>query len=191
MLVGGEGPPRAGALLVATPVIGDPNFERAVVLLLHHDDSGSLGVVLNRPGELEVETAVPAWSALATPPGVVHLGGPVGPSGVLALGRAGTDQPPPARGWAELSPGLGAIDLSVEPEELGAPLQALRLYAGYAGWGPAQLAGELAVGAWWVFDALVRDAFSAEPGELWWEVVRRQGGDFRMFAQAPLDPTVN
>jgi putative transcriptional regulator len=188
---GGEGPPRPGALLVATPVIGDPNFERAVVLLLHHDESGSLGIVLNRPSELEVDTALPAWSPLATPPGVVHIGGPVGPSGVLALARTGSDQPPPSQGWAELSPGLGAVDLSLEPDELGAPLQALRLYAGYAGWGPTQLAGELAVGAWWVFDALIRDAFSAEPTELWWEVVRRQGGDFRMFAHAPLDPTVN
>ena len=102
---GGEGPPRAGALLVATPVIGDPNFERAVVLLLHHDESGSLGIVLNRPSELDVETALPAWSPLATPPGVVHIGGPVGPSGVLALARTGSDQPAPGQGWAELSPG--------------------------------------------------------------------------------------
>jgi putative transcriptional regulator len=188
---GGEGPPRAGALLVATPVIGDPNFARAVVLLLQHDPGGSLGVVLNHPSELTVSDALPAWSDLVTAPAVVHIGGPVGEGGVLALGRAASGDRRPQQGWAELSPGLGAVDLSVEPAELGGELQSLRLFAGYAGWGPGQLRAELSVGAWWVFDALIRDAFSPEPAELWWEVVRRQGGDFRIYAHAPVDPTVN
>src|SRR4051812_24516884 len=146
MPTGGERPLRAGALVVATPVIDDPNFERAVVLLLQHDDGGTLGVVLNRPSELEVGEAVPSWAGLVTPPGVIHLGGPVGHGGVLALGRSGADQPTPQQGWAELSPGLGAVDLSMEPDELGGELQALRLFAGYAGWGPGQLRGELSVG---------------------------------------------
>jgi putative transcriptional regulator len=148
-------------------------------------------VVLNRPSELEVSTALPTWSDLATPPAVVHIGGPVGDGGVLALGRAGSGRPVPSQGWAELSPGLGAVDLSIEPDQLGGELLSLRLFAGYAGWGPGQLRGELSVGAWWVFDALLRDAFSETPTELWWEVVKRQGGDFRIYAQAPADPTVN
>lgn len=181
--------PRAGALLVATPAIGDPNFERTVILVLQHDDEGSLGVILNRPSELTVAETVPAWEGEVSVPGVIHVGGPVGQGGMLALARAGATAP--VQGWSELSAGLGALDLTLDPEEVGGELAGLRLFAGYAGWGPGQLRSELMVGAWWVFDALKSDVFTPEPAELWWQVVRRQGGDFRMYAFAPLDPSVN
>ena len=176
-------------MLVATPVIGDPNFDRTVVLLLHHGPEGSLGVVLNRPGELAVADALPAWASVATAPARVHLGGPVGEEGVLALARVGAS--PPSQGWSELTGSLGAVDLDLDPADLGGELAALRLFAGHAGWGPGQLGGEVAVGAWWVFDAHDDDIFSARPEELWWEVVGRQGGEFRMFAHAPVDPSRN
>jgi putative transcriptional regulator len=181
--------PRAGALLVATPAIGDPNFERTVILVLQHDDEGTLGVILNRPSDLTVAETVPAWQSEASAPSVVHLGGPVGQGGMLALARIGATAP--VRGWSELSAGLGALDLTLDPLEVGGDLTGLRLFAGYAGWGAGQLRGELMVGAWWIFDALKSDVFSSEPDELWWQVVRRQGGDFRMYAFAPLDPSVN
>jgi putative transcriptional regulator len=183
------GQPRAGGLLVATPVIGDPNFDRTVVLVLQHDEDGTLGVVLNRPSELTVAEAVPAWGDVVSRPAVVHIGGPVGEGGVLALGRVGATTP--TRGWSELSPGLGALDLTLDPDEVGAELVGLRLFAGYAGWGAGQLRSELAAGAWWTFDAQKSDVFSPQPKELWWEVVRRQGGDYRMFAFAPDDPSRN
>ena len=48
-----------GRLLVATPLLGDPNFERTVVLVLAHGDEGAVGVVLNRPGGTEVATPLP------------------------------------------------------------------------------------------------------------------------------------
>ena len=181
--------PRAGRLLVATLMIGDPNFERAVVLLLDHDEAGSVGVVLNRPTDLEVADALPPWAAVVSGPGVVFEGGPVAAGGVLGLGRAG--RAVPHEGWAPLTSGLATVDVSLEPEELGGDVDALRLFSGYAGWGPGQLDGEVALGAWWVFDAEPADPFSPDPDELWWEVVGRQGGAYRVYRHAPLDPSVN
>jgi putative transcriptional regulator len=70
-------------------------------------------------------------------------------------------------------------------------LQQLRIYSGYAGWGPRQLRGELREGAWWVFDSEPQDWFSTEPGDLWSRVLRRQGGHWKMWAAAPDDPEVN
>ena len=55
----------AGRLLVATPALTDPNFDRAVVLLLDHDEEGTLGVVLNRPTPVEVESVLECWAELA------------------------------------------------------------------------------------------------------------------------------
>src|SRR5581483_6683525 len=66
-----------GHLLVASPKLRDPNFFRAVVLLVQHDENGSLGLVLNRPMEVAVQAA---WKQLSQSPceieGHLHHGGP-------------------------------------------------------------------------------------------------------------------
>jgi len=181
--------PQAGRLVVASLVIGDPNFDRSVVLLLDHDEAGSVGVVLNRPTELAVSLALPEWGLLADEPAVLFEGGPVQAGAVLALGRAGRSAP--ATGWAPLPSGLATVDLTLDPEALGGDVAALRLFSGYAGWGPGQLEAEIAAGAWWVFEAEPDDPFSTVPGELWWEVVGRQGPEYRIYQQAPPDLSVN
>ena len=77
-----------GKLLVATPPLTDPNFDRTVVLLLEYGDDGALGIMLNRPTDTELVDVLPDWSPLASAPGVVFAGGPVMPDSVIALGRA-------------------------------------------------------------------------------------------------------
>ena len=78
--------PKAGRLLVATPLLEDPNFRRAVVLIVEHEDvQGTLGVVLNRPTGIGVGQVLEQWTALATEPSVVFRGGPVAPTSALAL----------------------------------------------------------------------------------------------------------
>lgn len=74
-----------GRLLVATPALADPNFERAVVLLLDHDEEGSLGVVLNRPTPVDVGDILEDWADLAGEPGVVFQGGPVSLDSALGV----------------------------------------------------------------------------------------------------------
>jgi putative transcriptional regulator len=65
----------------------------------------------------------------------------------------------------------------------------LRVYAGYAGWGPGQLDGELAEGAWIVHEADPEDPF--RPGDLWSEALERKGGRYRLMATMPADPSLN
>jgi putative transcriptional regulator len=66
-----------------------------------------------------------------------------------------------------------------------------RVFAGYAGWGPGQLEGELEEGSWLVEPATPDDVFSATPDELWSEVVRRKGPDYTLLASMPFDPSAN
>lgn len=173
-------PPRSGALLLAAPWMGDPNFERTVVFLMEHNEDGTVGLVLNRPSPLTVLETVPEWRELVSPPDVIFVGGPVMPNNVVALGRA---RRPPATGWAELPHGLGAVDLNGEPSELAADLVALRLFAGYSGWGPGQLTDELRDGAWWVFPVGADDCFGTEPDKLWHAVIDRQPAPWRAYGQ--------
>jgi putative transcriptional regulator len=185
----------AGRLLVATPLLGDPNFRRTVVLIVEHEVAeGTLGVVLNRPTKIPVGQVLEPWTELVTGPSVVFKGGPVAPNSALALALVpGKDEPlgfhaldgAPALGQ------LGLVDLDAPPRLLAPAIQSLRVYAGYAGWGPGQLQSEIDEGAWYVLNAEPADVFFAEPERLWHDVLRRQGGDMALLATYPDDPGLN
>jgi putative transcriptional regulator len=186
----------AGRLLVATPMLGDPNFKRTVVLIVEHEsEQGTLGVVLNRPTKVPVGQVLEPWDDLATSPSVVFSGGPVAPNSALALALVpGTDEPV---GWHPLDQAapamtrLGLVDLDAPPGLLAPAVASLRVYAGYAGWGAGQLMAEIEEGAWYVVQADPADAFSAEPDRLWPAVLRRQGGELAYVATYPDDPGLN
>ena len=160
----------AGRLLVATPVLGDPNFRRTVVLIVEHEtEQGTLGVVLNRPTKVPVGQVLEPWTELATDPSVVFTGGPVATNSALALAHVpGTDEPV---GWHPLDGApamarLGLVDLDAPPGLLAAAIVSLRVYVGYAGWSAGQLKAEIDEGAWYVVPAEPSDAFCAEPDRL-------------------------
>lgn len=180
----------AGQLLVATPALRDPNFERTVVLLVAHEPGGALGVVLNRPTEVPVAEVLGGWGALAQQPPVLFEGGPVQPESAICLARAksGTTK---LSGFNKVSGLVGTVDLSGDPEKLTGQVDGLRVFAGYSGWSPGQLEEELDTGSWFVFDALPGDAFMTRPDDLWPMVLRRQGGMTAAVALFPADPTLN
>jgi malate dehydrogenase (oxaloacetate-decarboxylating) len=187
--------PKAGRLLVATPLLGDPNFRRTVVLIVEHEDvQGTLGVVLNRPTTIGVDQVLEQWTELATEPSVVFRGGPVAPNSALALAMIpGKDEPV---GWRALDGApalarLGLLDLDTPPRLLVPAISRLRVYAGYAGWSPGQLEAEIEEGAWYVLTAQPGDVFAPEPDRLWRQVLRRQEGDLAFLATYPDDPTLN
>lgn len=183
-----------GQLLVAAPVLQDPNFMRSVVLLVDHDEDGALGVVLNRPTAVAVGAVVPAWSEYTSGPAHVFRGGPVSEDSALGLGALAaavtTDADEPS-GFRRLFGTLGLVDLEVSPDELAGELRAVRVFAGYAGWGPGQLEDELAERAWFVVDSLPQDPFAEHPQRLWREVLRRQRGGVAVFSTYPDDPALN
>ncbi|MDQ6910130.1 MAG: YqgE/AlgH family protein [Actinomycetota bacterium] len=178
-----------GRLVVAAPVMQDPNFDRTVVLVLEHGQDGALGIVLNRPTEADVFEALPRWESLAAEPAVIFVGGPVAPTAAICVARAGA--PGETNGWKPLFGGLGTVDLERDPDDLGTAVEKVRVFAGYTGWGPGQLDDEIEEGAWFVLDALPADALSAEPATLWEAVLRRQGGQLALLANFPSDPSLN
>jgi putative transcriptional regulator len=179
----------AGQLLVATPLLPDPNFDRSVVLLLAHGEKGALGVVLNRPTAMELESPLPRWERLAADPRVVFVGGPVSPGAVICLARLPAG--PPAPGWTSVTGELGTLDLEQDPDEVADDAVEIRVFAGYAGWGPGQLEGEIAAGAWYVVAAEPGDAMAHDPGQLWKQVLRRQGTSLAFVAAFPADLSSN
>jgi len=170
-----------GSLLVATPILLDPNFFRTVVLLLQHDEDGCVGVVLNRPTEEPVVDHLPAWANYVPDPKTVNFGGPVDPAVAIGLCLAGD-------GMSTDVPGLTLVDLSAPPEE--ATNHPVRIYSGYSGWGSEQLETEIAMGSWYVVQASPEDPF--DPGEgQWRRVLRRQPGFLSAVSTFPDDITLN
>ena len=152
-----------------------------MVLVLEHTADGAMGVVLNRAAEVRVSDVVPALADLPDADELVRLGGPVSPESVVALG----DFERPEEAGTPVVGTLGTLD----PDGSNESLRRLRVYAGYAGWGPGQLDGELEQDAWIVVAAREGDPFGED--DIWPEAVGRKGGSYRLLATMPTDPTVN
>lgn len=187
-----RGVPLAGRLLVAAPMLDDPNFARTVVLLLDHDEEGSLGLVINRPSHVPVGAVLPPWDGRTTGADVLFTGGPVADDSALALGLLpGPVDGPEPQGFRRVAGQFGLVDLDLDPDETLRTVEALRIYAGYSGWTPGQLELELEEGSWYVVDGGPADVFGDDPTTLWERVLRRQHGDLVFLATPSTDPTLN
>jgi putative transcriptional regulator len=162
--------PPGGFFLVAKPSILDPNFSRTVVLVTTAPDGAAVGVILNRPTKRSLAEILPGNERLARFTEPLHFGGPVEQAGLFAVFR-GNEGPGPS------FPVIEDVRLALQPatveQLLLKPPEALRLFVGYAGWGPGQLDNELARGDWWTLKADVDSIFRKDTGTLWDELQRR------------------
>ena len=174
-----------GKLLVAARGLPDPNFSETVVLLADYNEKGAMGLVINRRTQVRVATAFPHLGLPEDYLPTLYAGGPVAPTGVLALHRARQSEPD-ARGV------VAGVHLLAARESLESLIAArtgadrLRVYVGYAGWGPGQLERETLHGSWHVFSAEAAVVFDEEPDTLWPRQIRR--ADTRMAAAPPVGP---
>lgn len=186
-------PSTKGSLLVAVPLLDDPNFHRTVVYMLQHTEEGALGLVINRPTEEDRVPGLDSWMDELAPPQVVFEGGPVQANTLIAVATMGTttfdslDPDEVAEGFAPLDHGLGTVDLSQLPGDIAESLQHLRVFRGYSGWGPGQLEDEISEGSWLPIACDASDLFTANPMGLWRNVLRRSGGREALLADAPDD----
>jgi putative transcriptional regulator len=157
--------------------------------MVQHDDSGAMGVVLNRPTGKNVRDI---WTMVSEEPcdceSAVFLGGPVrGPIAVVHTLRAHSN--------IEIIPGLY---FTIEEKALGevvrAGSNACRIFIGYSGWAPGQLESELNAGGWLTTAVSVDDVFG-QPHEQWQNVSRRIGREFLVATVKPKvlpdDPSMN
>lgn len=182
--------PSAGELLVASAGHAEGYFRQSVVYLLDADESGALGVVLNRLSQAELADVLPQWRDLVSPPQELFAGGPVSPNGAVCVARLAdpAEEPP---GWRRIHGDIGLLHLDTPVEIAEGAYSDLRIFAGYAGWEPGQLEGELLQGAWHRFPSTEADLFGADQHALWRRVLRRQGGETAWFATWTEDPELN
>jgi putative transcriptional regulator len=157
------------------------------VAVANHDEEGALGIVLNRPSDTEVVEAVPELDGVVDDDEVVYVGGPVQPASIVVL----AEFEDPSEAAFLVVEGIGLVSDRTGLERLGVATARRRIYAGYAGWGPGQLEAEIEREDWIVEPALPEDVFADEPLDLWSRVLERKGGQFRLVARMPPDPSLN
>ena len=175
-----------GQLLIAGPGLLDPNFQRAVVLIVEHSEEGALGLVLNRPSETTVGEAVSELEELLDIDDPLYVGGPVSPSALIVLAEFEDSDRAAVIAFEDVGV-LGGSE-----EDRGTPgTRRGRAFVGHAGWGPGQLDSELQRGDWILEPAQREDAFTGSPSSLWEAVLTRKGGSYALVARMPEDPSVN
>jgi putative transcriptional regulator len=175
-----------GSLLIASPALVDPNFARSVVLITEHGPEGAMGVVLNRPSEIEVGEVAPELAEVVDGE-PVFVGGPVQPQALVVLAEFDRID---AAAWIVVED-VGFVAADAEYSELSDVVRRGRVYAGYSGWGAGQLEAELGEEAWIVEPPLPAELFPDDPEALWQDVLARKGGQFALIARMPDDPSLN
>ncbi len=185
-----------GTLLLARPFLGDPNFERTVILICRHDDEeGTFGLVLNRLTELVLPDVLPFLDADVpgtAAPLPLAMGGPVQQNSLHYIHRL--PDLPDAIALGENSGVFWGGDFDALTEEVQAgrltPANA-RFFVGYSGWAAGQLAEEISRETWVVRKDAAAKVFTFDPESLWQGVLREMGGRYRLLANYPIDPSLN
>ena len=175
--------PLTASLLIAMPQLQDPNFVRTVMMIVQHDEEGTFGLVLNRPVDMSARELCLGlemhWGG--DPEASLHWGGPVQPHTGWMLFASDDPRSLPELVQEEATDlGEGVFfagSMAVLRTIAEWPRGDVRLFLGYAGWGPGQLEGEMAEGVWLTAPASREAIFDVAPESMWEYVVRSLGID--------------
>ena len=160
-----------GKVLVARRGLGDPNFAGTVILLVQFDGKGAVGLILNRRTDVPLSQVLDLKAAKERSD-PVYVGGPVEPTGVLALfeSSAKVEKANNVFGGVYLISDKALFEktISARPDP-----GVFHVYLGYAGWTQDQLRAEVQLGAWFIFPADTATVFDANPGSLWLEMIKK------------------
>lgn len=180
--------PAKGKALIAEPFLGDPNFERSVILLCEHNDEGSFGFVLNQSTQITLQSVIAEDIYKEI---LLNIGGPVERNTLHFIHRLGekiedTVQISKDLYWAgNFEQVLSLLNLGkIEEKDI-------RFFLGYSGWSEGQLINEINENVWIVTDIAADFIFDTSPAEFWREILKKLGGDYKIKANYPIDPRLN
>lgn len=163
---------KRGIFLIAAPELPDPHFRHTVVLLVTYEKQGAVGLIINRPTDIPLGQALPNLKGIESLPSALFLGGPVGQDQIMALLRSRKPLDETQNVFDDVYV-AGSLKPLAETLKNPNPEKNLRIYSGYAGWGPGQLDREVTHGDWIITTADSVTIFSENPTEMWLELFKR------------------
>jgi putative transcriptional regulator len=162
-----------GKLLVASRDLGDPNFAKTVILLVHYTEGqGAVGLVLNKRTDVPVSRVFHDLKEASGRKEPVYIGGPVELNSVLALLKSANKPERSEKVFGDVYL-IGNKDLLTKTLASSAEAAVFHTYIGYAGWGAGQLEHEVELGAWHIMPADAGTVFHADPDSVWERLIRR------------------
>lgn len=161
-----------GKLLVASRDLGDPNFAETVILLVHYDTEGVVGLMLNRRTDLPISRVLAQLAAAKGRSDPVYLGGPVETPTVFALQHS-TEKLESGEHVFDSIYWVSSKDALEKAMSSHLDSDAFHVYLGYAGWTAKQLRNEVRLGSWFVFQADNQIVFNANPDSLWRQMIQK------------------
>jgi putative transcriptional regulator len=167
-----EGDLGIGKILVASRDLSDPAFAESVILVIHYDEGGTVGLMVNRRTEVPIARALRDLKVGGDRSDPVYSGGPVEPANVLALlrSRVQPDDAAPVFGDVYLVSTKALLEKTLAR---GAGPGEFRVYLGYCGWSRGQLENEVRQGAWQIFNRNSDLVFDSDPKSLWRRLMAR------------------
>jgi putative transcriptional regulator len=176
---------KKGDILISEPFLHDPNFERSVILICEHNESGTFGLIVNKPTTLTLGDVL---ESKLNPEERLYLGGPVEQNSLHILhdykDLDGAIQIGDNIYWGGDFEHFCALHMIRNSEKC-------RFIAGYSGWGFEQLLDEFKADTWWVYRGRPEVIFEYEPQQIWRKLVSAMGGKFRVFSNYPVNPRLN
>jgi len=178
-----------GTLLIAAPDLDTGLFFRSVVLICEHNPTGSFGLILNKPVDMDLPSEIVNISTLANPRISMRAGGIIHTNQMMLLHSS------PAFEGQTLEI-CENVFLGGDPDFLQKSIEnpegpSIRLCFGYSGWGPGQLERELLCGNWFLLPASEEHVFGMEPSKMWRLTLRNMGGKFANLSMIPEDLSLN
>ena len=161
----------AGKLLVASRTLADPNFAKTVVLLVHHDAEGALGLIVNRRTDVPLSQVLEGLKGTKDRSDAVYLGGPVAPGAAFAL----LESTSKLEGAKHIFGGVYLVTNNLFEQTISArpDPDVFHVYLGYAGWTKDQLRQEVERGDWFIFPADAPTVFDPDPDSLWSKMIQK------------------
>lgn len=182
--------PKQGSLLISAPFLRDYHFARSVVLVVDHNEEGSMGIVVNKNFNnlMTLNELVPSLASL--PPIPLYKGGPVSRETLFYLHTLSF-----LKGAFPMGNGLylnGDFDAMQKYILDGGPTQGVvRFFCGYAGWQRGQLQEEIESNTWLVNNHHNVDLLNMYLRDLWQEALTDLGGKYAIWARYPRFPSMN
>lgn len=180
--------PAKGKLLVAEPFLGDPCFDRTVIVIVEHNSEGTIGFVLNRPMSITMSQVLKDFPEFNVP---VFDGGPVQKENLYFVHSRGDLLPTSTNLIDDLFLGgdIERIKMLISSGLISK--NEIRFFLGYSGWGKHQLDSEIEEQSWIVINQNTIDVFEYSDANPWREILSNLGGDYRLWANTPADPLFN
>lgn len=180
--------PLKGRLLIAEPsILNDSSFNRTIILITEYTEFNSVGFILNRPLDYVLKDLIPDIESDFT----VYQGGPVEQDNLYFVHKV-PDLIPDS---IAISDGIfwggnfDSLKQLLNSRELSST--DIRFFLGYSGWGKNQLKDEININSWFISDSNIKNIFSENEDTFWRNKILEKGGDYKLWANAPNDASLN